>query len=145
MAYKNANATRKFKATINCPNAAWSTPVEVTGLAGSGLLARSVLRAPSGTSSTAADIMVWEGGLTDDADISDPSTEVPEEDRVLDRTAITIAGSATAADDDYNILADKVGAPYDARDEYTTTLWCSIKSTGAETAMVWTLFATDTL
>ena len=131
--------------TINCPNGTWSTPVQVNKLGDSGLLSRSVLRAPAGTASTAADIMVWEGGITDDADITNPSTEVPTEDRIFYRTGIVVAGHAVDADDDYDILSQHNGIGYDVRDDNARRLWASIVSTGAEAAMVWKLHAKDTL
>lgn len=145
MAGTSTRRVRRQKNTINCPNGTWSTPVEVNRLGWSGVLARSVLRAPAGTSSTAADIMVWHGGLTDDADITNPATEVATEDRAFYRTGIVVAGSAVDADDDYDILSQHNGIAYDVRDNYSEKLWCSIKSTGAETAMVWALEAVDTL
>ena len=110
MAGTSTRRGRHQKNTINCPNGTWATPVELGRLGWSGLLSRSVLRAPAGTASTAADIMVWEGGTTDDVDITDPSTEVPTEDRVFERTGIVVAGHATTADDDYDIMSQHLGS-----------------------------------
>ena len=92
--------------------------------------------------------MIWEGGDTDDVDITNPLTTVPTEDRVLYRTGIVVAGSAVDADDDYNILADKAGAPYDVRAyaaDGDSKLWCSVLSTGNETAMRFCVWSVDTL
>lgn len=145
MAGTSTRRARRQKETINCPDGTWSTPVELRFLGWSGLLSRSVLRAPAATSSTAADIMVWMGGLTDDTTVTDPSATVPTEDRVFFRTGIVVTGSAVDADDDYDLLSQHNGVSYDVRDDKAQKMWASIKSTGAETAMVWSLEAVDTL
>jgi hypothetical protein len=145
MAGTSTRRARRQKETINCPNGTWSAPIALNRLGWSGLLSRSVLRAPAGTASTAADIMVWMGGLTDDATVTDPAATIPTEDRVFYRSAIVVAGSAVDADDDYDILSQHNGASYDIRDSTSEMMWISVKSTGAEPAMVWSLEAVDTL
>lgn len=130
------------KETVDCPNGTWSTPIKLGKLARSGLLSRFVLRAPAGTFSTAADVKVWMGGLTDATTVTNADTQVADEDTVLHRTAIVVTGSATAASDDYSILANHFGASYDVRGD-DQCLWFSIKSTGAESAMVVSFEAVD--
>lgn len=134
--------TARQKATVDCPSGSWSVPIRLGRLARSGLLSRFVLRAPAGTASTAADIKVWMGGLDDATTVTDADTDVADEDTVLHRTSIVVAGSATAASDDYDILVNHFGASYDVRGD-SEALWLSIKSTGAEPAMVVSLEAVD--
>jgi hypothetical protein len=140
----NTRRTVLQKETISTTHAAWSTPVKLGRLGKSGLLARSVIRYASGTNMTAADLRVWVDGETTVAAGSVGS--IADEDLVLERTAITITGSATDADDDYNILGNTGGAPYDVRgdiDDPTApgALWVSVKPTGSGTEDVVLLIA----
>lgn len=132
----------------------WCAPIQLTKLGASGLLSRSCFRGPASSTVTQVDIKVWQGqyDATQDPDL------VPDEDTVFYRTGIVVAGSATVADDDYNILANTSGAGWDLRTfsgDYentggsrpdSPTLWCSVKTvTGtADTDAAWTLFAVDT-
>lgn len=141
MAHNTHRAPQRQKWTFEAPaQGSWSTPARVD--MSSGLLARSVLRAPPSSTVTVMDIRVWHG--TGYNESTDPAA-VPEEDIVYSRTAISTAGSATAADDDYNILLNKDGAPFvnqrQWRDDTQTGgqneahyTWWSVKSVTASGA-----------
>lgn len=143
--------TRQVDVTITVPGAGsgagikgtdWSTPESLLGLGDTGKLVRSVLRAPAASTITKVDLLVFRGKHVSDiaSDNLDPAT-VPDEDRVLYRTGIVVAGSATAADDDYNIGAATGGALWDASgnvkylpdDPNVEGLWLTVKGTAGNT------------
>lgn len=136
------NRRQKFSVDTGALNA-WSVPQKVTRLGESGLLSRSVIRAPAGSATTLAEILVWQGKGYSTA--TDPAT-VPVEDMLLWRNAITVVGNAVTADDDYDILAAHNGIGYDVRGNQED-VWVAIKNTGglAQTGVVVGLEAIDTL
>ena len=111
----------------------WSTPVEITELGLSGLLSRVLVRGPAGSTVTGIYFRLYWGESDEYDATTDPST-VPDENLVFeagDATAgaLTIVGSATAADYDYNVLINKGGAPYDLKNG--RKLWLSMYSAAA--------------
>jgi hypothetical protein len=142
MGHNTSRRSVRQKFTVDLVAAtAWSTPQRVL-LGDSGRLSRCVLRAPASSTVTGVDIMVWQGahhttplaiGAEPSSNVTTPDTEVPDEDRVFYRTGITVAGHATDADDDYNILNQVDGAPFDqrAKDQF---VWVSVKTTASTAA-----------
>jgi hypothetical protein len=143
-----ASPVHKDKLTFTVPNAGWGTPQRVR-LGDGGRICRVTLRAPAGSSVTAADYMIWEGDT--DAGYTagfDPTANVPQEDRVIHQTSIVVVGSATAADDDY--FPEAGGDPYPVYEAISfqrRTLWASIRGTAglsAQAGVVLAVTAIDT-
>lgn len=134
----NKRRTRSQKETISTTAASWSTPVKLGRLGRSGRLSRTVIRYGSGTSMTAADLLIFVGG-TDETGTT--VANIPDEDIILKRTGVAITGSATAADDDYDCLSNHNGIGYDAIADIDNpteegALWVSVKPTGSGTENV---------
>ena len=108
----------------------WSTPFKLDELGWSGLIARLVIRGPVTSTVTEVDVRIYYGAGYDTA--TDPAA-VPDEDIAYERTGIVVAGSATVADLDYDVLQNHGGALYDIRDN-DDDLWISIKSVVASAA-----------
>lgn len=101
--------TRSVLGDVAVPAAAttppWSEPQKLHRLNASGRITHHLFRAPASSNITEVDVMVF----VDDADKTfantfDADTDVPAEHRIFYRTGITVAGSATAADDDHTLV-----------------------------------------
>lgn len=146
MAGNSTRRGRRQKLSVNVPTGVgnWSTPLKLDQLGASGLLSRLVLRAQSGSTLVAVDILIYYGADYDAT--TDPDT-VPDEDRAYDETAIAITGSGTVADADRNLLALYAGIVYDVRGQ-DDTLWLAIENSngaGLDLAVVASVEARDTL
>lgn len=130
------------KFTITVPEDDWSTPVQVTDLARSGLLARVLVRFPASSTVTEATIRVYAG----DYDATTDPAAVPDEDIFYEATAIAVTGSALVADYDYNVRDAVGGAPYALR-RHDETMWVALEGTAgsAPDDAVVLLVATDLL
>lgn len=137
-----ASPVHKDKLTFTVPNADWGTPQRVR-LGDGGRICRITLRAPASSTVTAMDYMIWEGDT--DAGYAagfDPTANVPQEDRVVQQTGIVVAGSATAADDDYFLEAGGDPYPvYEAISFQRRTLWASIRGTAGSSAQAGVVLA----
>jgi hypothetical protein len=146
MAGSNTARARRHKITglSLAAQGSWSTPQKLDELGESGILARWTFRGPATSTVTVIDVRIYYGaGYTTS---TDPAT-VPDEDVAFERTAITVAGSATVADDDYDILQNHAGVVYDIR-RTSDEMWVSIKSVTASSSdedAVLTVEARETL
>jgi hypothetical protein len=108
----------------------WAIPQRITNLGSRGKLSRVVIRGPVTSTVTEISIKIWQGSGYDATTV--PSN-VPDEDAIYNRTLIVIAGSATVADDDYDILGTHSGAPYNIL-ESDEDMWISMESTASTAA-----------
>lgn len=148
MAHNSSNRSKRHLENVDlAASGSWSSIFEVEGVR-YGRIGRSVFRAPASSTVTQVDLLVFRAdvdasGSPVDASgtaITDPDT-VPYEDRVFYRTAITVAGNAVTADDDYNLLANGVeGALFDVADD--SRLFAAVKSTAgtAQAGAKWALY-----
>ena len=110
---------------------------EITELGSRGSISKVLLRLAAVASVTTCIIKVWYGedvstgsGSGDGyTSATDPAT-VPDERVVYESGTITLAGSATVASHNENVLLDKAGAQFYLRDSYEGKLWFSIQVTG---------------
>jgi len=125
-----ASPVHKDKLTFTVPQAAWGTPQRVR-LGDGGRIARLTLRAPASSTVTTMDYMIWEGPTEPGYSAGfDPVANVPQEDRVVHQTGLTVAGSAVTADDDYYPEAGGDPYPvYEAISFQERSLWASIRGT----------------
>jgi len=131
MAHNSNRRVRQSKHSVSVSNGSWSTPDPVLDLEKSGILARLVVRGAVGATVTGMTLVVYAGEYA----ASTLRVTVPDEDIVLKVTGITVAGSATAADEDINILQLRSGAAYTII-EPGTTMWVSLLGTaGAGTTV----------
>lgn len=145
--------TRVHLGTVDIPAAGaaldWSTPQALSRFRESGELIHHLFRAPASSNITEVDLMVF----VDDADADHTSFDgdaVPDERIVLERTGITVTGSATSADDEVTLTT---AAYYDLRGHEAAelpqrkrkALFVSYKAiTGtAQTGCTYRLTATD--
>jgi len=124
MAHNSNRRVRQSKHTVTVTAGAWSTPEPVLDLEKSGILARLVVRGDAGATVNGMTLVIYAG----EYDASTNPATVPDEDIVLKVTGITVAGSATAADEDINILQLRSGAAYTIV-EPGTSMWLSILGT----------------
>lgn len=98
--------TRVVLGTVTIPEAGgspdWSTPQRLNRFTEAGKIVHHLLRAPASSTVTAAEMLVFVDN--EDADhTSFDGDAVPDERVIVHRTGITIAGSATAADDEVTL------------------------------------------
>ena len=124
MAHNSNRRVRQSKHSVSVSNGSWTTPEPVLDLEKSGLLSRLVVRGAPAATVTGMSLVVYAGEYSA---ATNPAT-VPDEDIVLRVTGITVAGSATAADEDINILLLRHGAPSPIV-EPGTTRWVSLLGT----------------
>ncbi len=131
MAHNSNRRVRQSKHVLSVSFGNWSSPEPVLDLEKSGILARLVVRGEPGATVTGMTLVVYAGPYSA---ATNPAT-VPDEDIVLKVTGITVAGSATVADEDVNILQERAGAAYTIV-EPGTTMWLSVLGTaGAGTTV----------
>lgn len=143
MPYNAASPVRRQKHEVDVPDTGWSDP-QGFALGSGGMLVRSTLRAPAGSTVTEVDLLVWVGPEELPPGF-DPST-VPEEDRILDRQGVAVTGSAVVADDDFHLESVGVAAPFDS--PFGQRLWGAIKAetaSAAQDGVVWALTAKEAL
>jgi hypothetical protein len=147
VAHNSQAVVRQRTYTVTVPHNAWSARFALDYFAKGGRFARSVLRAPAGSTVTAVTLLIYRGTQTNPALVLD-------ENKVFERAGIVVAGHATDADDDYNILLNHDGAPYDIEDLLASTaaagadsrLWGAILGTAGAAPMAgvqWSLTAVD--
>ena len=147
MSYADSNV-RAVSGTVDLAALnSWSTPIPLRRFGWSGAIERFTFRAPAGTAATEISVMVYIAD--EDAVITNPSTEILGENRVVYRTGIALAGSATVSDEDH------VFSPRGAYDveEYLTykndatqkILWVSFHTTAgaAQAGCSWRITASQ--
>ncbi len=115
-----ANPKQKFLFDVPAAGS-WSTPQRVTLMGQSGRIGRSVLRAPAGSAITEVDVLVYQGRYN----VGHSPAAVPDEDRVYDETGITVAGHATNADLDRNLI--ELGTGFYDTTPSDESMWAAIK------------------
>lgn len=124
----------------------WSAPQKVN-LGLGGRITRSTFRAPDSSTVTSVDLMVWEGPEEGYAPGFDPAVSVPDEDRVLYRTGIVVAGDDIDADDDVWLNLATTPAEFHTPHYLGRSLWAAVLSNvgTAQPGAIWVLRATETV